>query len=113
MKTEYYYLILAAGTLIAAFSQVLLKTAASKERKSFWADYLNPHVIIGYAMMALSTLCTIIAYKRVDYKNGPVVEALGFLYIMLLSYFFFKEKITKRKFLGNCIIILGLIIFYL
>ena len=113
MRSEYYYLILAAGTVIAAFSQVLLKMAASKKHESLWREYVNPHVVIGYGMMALSTLCTIIAYKGIDYKNGSVVEALGFLYIMILSFFFFKEKITKRKFLGNCLIIIGVIIFYL
>ena len=74
---------------------------------------MNPYVIIGYGMMVLSTIVTILAYQKVEYKNGPVVEALGYILIMILSYLFFREPITKRKVLGNTLVLLGIIIFYL
>ncbi|MDD3218201.1 MAG: EamA family transporter [Lachnospiraceae bacterium] len=113
MRIEIYYIILALGTLIASFSQVLLKKGAMKQYPSIIREYLNPHVIIGYGMMVISTMCTIIAYTKVAYKNGPVVESTGFIYVMVLSFIFFKEKITKRKLLGNFLILVGIIVFYM
>ena len=62
--------------------------------------------------MVLTTVLTIFAYKGLDYKNGPVIESLGYVIIMVLSCLFFNEKITWKKFLGNGLVILGIIIFY-
>ena len=64
-------------------------------------------------MMVISTILTILAYKGLDFKNGPIIEALGYIFIMVLSYFFLKEKITKRKIIGNALILLGIIVFYI
>ncbi len=69
-------------------------------------------VIIGYGMMVLSTLLTVGGYVGLEYKNGAVIEALGFVLVMLLSRLFFGEKITKKKLLGNSLILLGILIFY-
>lgn len=106
-------LLLVLSVVIASFSQILLKKSAQKKYNSFVREYINPYVIIGYGMMVISTIVTIFAYQKVEYKNGPVVEALGYILIMVLSYVFFKESITKRKMLGNALVLLGIIIFYL
>ena len=66
------------SVLIASFSQILLKKSAKKQYDSFLKEYLNPYVIIGYAMMVGSTILTILAYREVAYKNGPVIESLGY-----------------------------------
>ena len=98
---------------ISSASQMLLKKAATKQYDSVIREYLNPWVICGYGMMIMSTLCVIYAYRGVEYKNGAIIESLGFFAIMLLSRIFFGEKITKRKLLGNLIIFLGILVFYL
>ncbi len=56
-------------------------------------------------------LLVIIAYRGMDYKLGAVLEALGYVYIMVWSKIFLKEKITRNKFLGNLLIIVGVTIF--
>lgn len=112
MTVNNYYLFLVAAVVVAAFSQVLLKKSAGKVYPSIIREYLNIHIIAGYALMILSTLLTIAAYKKVDFKNGPVVESLGFIFVMVLSWVFFQEKITKRKLLGNLLILVGIVVFY-
>ena len=108
-----YWIFLLLSVTIASFSQILLKKSAAKEYDSVIKEYLNPYVIIGYGMMVGSTILTILAYKGIEYKNGPVIESLGYILIMVLSFFFFKEPITKRKVFGNLLILLGVFIFYL
>ena len=63
--------------------------------------------------MVVGMLLNVIAFTKVDYKNGPVIDSLGFLFVMILSNVFFKEKITKKKVIGNAIILLGILIFYM
>ena len=108
-----YWLFLVASVIVASFSQVLLKKSAAKKYDNVIKEYLNPYVIIGYMMMVGTTVLTILAYHGIEYTNGPVIESLGYILIMILSFFFFKEPITKRKVFGNALILLGIIVFYL
>lgn len=107
-----YILLLVLSVVVASFSQILLKKSAEKTHASVIREYLNPFVIIGYGMMVLSTLLTVGGYVGLEYKNGAVIEALGFVLVMFLSRIFFGEKITKKKLLGNSLILLGIFAFY-
>lgn len=64
-------------------------------------------------MMVISTVLTILAFRGLDYKNGPIIESLGYIFVMILSRMFLKEKITKKKILGNALILLGIVVFYI
>lgn len=104
---------LVAGVFIAACSQILLKKSALQERETILQEYLNWRVIKGYLMMVVSTVLTILAFRTMDYKNGPVIESLGYVFIMILSRFLLQEKITKKKIIGNLLILAGIFIYYL
>jgi small multidrug resistance pump len=108
-----FYASLIFSVTIASFAQVLLKMSALKKHTSTIKEYFNAYVIVGYGMMVISTIATIFAYHGLDYKNGPVVESLGYIFIMILSLMFFHEPITKRKILGNALILIGVFVFYL
>lgn len=105
-----YIAIFFASVLIAAISQVLLKKSAMKQYSYRWGDYLNPYVIGAYALLFLSMFLTIYAYKGVDLKTGPVIEATSYIYVAILSAVFLKEKISGKKKLGLAIITAGVII---
>ena len=92
---------------------MLLKKGASTKYDNVIREYLNPWVISGYGLMVASTLFVIFAYRGVAYKNGAIIESLGYLLIMFLSRLFFGEKITKKKLLGNLLILAGVLVFYL
>ncbi len=108
-----YVFLLIASVLIASCSQIILKKSASKEYSSIIREYLNVRVIVGYGMMFISTILTIFAFKGLYYKNGPIIESLGYIFIMFLSRIFLKEKITKKKVIGNTLILLGILVFYI
>lgn len=110
---EFIWLI-ALATLIASVSQVLLKKSAQIEHDSFIGEYLNPLVVIGYILMFGSTILGVVAYHMgIEYKNGVMLESMGFVLVLIFSRIFFKEKITMRKLLGNILILLGMAVFYL
>lgn len=110
---NFHLLILVLSVLIASFSQILLKKSAGKTYSSVIWEYLNPYVICGYGMMFLSMFLTIIAYAGMEFTNVQIVEATGYVMVLILSYFFFHEKITKRKVLGMVLIFAGIAVYYL
>lgn len=112
MNLYWYYFAMAASVIVASLSQILLKKSAMKLYPSFIREYLNLYVIIGYGMMFISMLLTIFVYSGLPYKNVPIVEAFGYVLVMLLSAVFFQEKITNRKIWGTALIILGVAVYY-
>lgn len=108
-----FYALMVLSVVIAAFSQLLLKISANKKHDSFIKEYLNPYVITGYGLLFCSTILTILAFKGIDYRNGPVIESLGYLFVLVLCKIFLKEKINLKSILGNCVIILGIVIYYI
>lgn len=106
-------LIMLCGVTIAAFSQILLKTSANQEHTTFWKQYLNKRVIIGYLMLLVSMLFAVWAYSGMDYKYGPAIESVGMALVAILSCAILKEKMTKRRLAGTILVIIGLIVFCL
>ncbi len=107
------YCIFLVGVTIAACSQILLKKSAQKTYRKPIFEYLNIYVIVGYLMLLASMLLQIKAFKNLIYKNGAIMEALGYIIVMVLSYFFFQEKITRNKLIGTLFILIGITVFYL
>ena len=98
---------------IASVSQIFLKKSTFYKHESLIKEYLNAWVISGYALLGCSMLLTIYAYSGMNFKNGPIIEALGNVIVPVLSFFIFKEKISKMKLAGITCIILGVLIFYI
>lgn len=102
----------ALSSFIASLAQMLLKASAREKHGSVLREYLNWKVIIGYGMMFVGMLLGVIAYgKGVTVQGGSVMESLGNVWVMLLSFLCFREPITKRKLLGNAMIVGGIILF--
>lgn len=102
----------ALSSTIAAFAQMLLKKSAGETHKSLIFEYLNWKVIVGYFMMFAGMLLGVVGYGRgVQVKQGPVMETIGNVWVVILSRIFFGEPITKKKVLGNILIIVGIVIF--
>lgn len=108
-----YYALGILSVVIASFSQILLKKGAMKHYDSFIREYLNVCVISGYVFMFGSVFLTMIAYRGLDFMNVPVLEAIGYVLVPVLSYFFFKEKLTRKKVMGIACILAGIIVYYM
>lgn len=108
-----YILVFLLSVLVSSISQIILKKSASKEHKSIIREYLNPRVIGAYFMFFVSTLLTMYAYTGVPLTLGALIEAVGYIYIPVLSFLFLHEKITLRSVVGSLLIICGIIIYNL
>lgn len=99
------------SVVVASISQVLLKKSALKTYRTVMREYFNPYVIGGYGLLVGSMLLTVYAYSGMDYKNGPVIESLGNVFVLILGRFVFGEKIRIRKVAGIVCIMAGIVIF--
>ena len=108
-----YVLLLILAVLVSSISQIILKKSASKTYDSVLKEYLNVYVITGYVLMVISTVLVVLGLKGVPYKNEPIIEALGYLFVMILSNRLLGEKITKKKVLGNVLILVGIAVYYI
>ena len=90
-----------SGTFFSAVSQILLKQSANIRYENRIREYLNFRVILSYTIYMLILLLNTWCYTKVD------------MFVLLLSHFILKEKITKGKIMGNLIIIAGILIYTL
>jgi drug/metabolite transporter (DMT)-like permease len=110
---SFHLIILLIGVTIASFSQVLLKKSTEKTYPSRIREYLNPFVICGYGLLFLSLLFSMYSHRGLEYTNVRLIESVGYIIVMFLSYYFFKEKITRRKALGMLVIMAGIYVYYI
>ena len=106
-----YVLIFLLSVFIASFSQILLKKSANKNHANGWKEYLNKYVITAYFIFFISTILVIIAYKGIELKYGPIIESVGYIFILIMSKMFLGEKISRKKILGVLLIMFGILIF--
>jgi len=109
-----WHIVVAGAVLLAAFAQMLLKKSASMPHGSFIAEYVNPWVICGYAMLLASMVIDVWAISRgVQVKEVSTIESCSYLFVPVLSLIFFKETITIRKAASIALILCGVIVFFL
>lgn len=109
---NHYLLCMLISVSIASVSQILLKKSTFQDYDSVLKEYLNPWVIGGYGMLFLSMLMSVYAYSGVDFKNGPIIESLGNVFVPVLSWLVFGEKLSLRKIVGIFCIMMGIMVFY-
>lgn len=102
--------ILLFGVFIGAVSQVMLKKAAQKHYDSVLHEYLNPLVILAYALFVGTTLLSVLAYRGLPLSLGPVLEATSYLYVTFFGVTIFHEKMNRKKLLALALILAGIVV---
>ena len=112
-RTLTYALFALFGVFISGISQVLLKKSAGRQYSSAIREYLNPLVIVAYAMFFGATLLSVYAYKGIPLSMGPILDATGYIYVTIFGITIFHEKLNARRVLALALIILGIVVYSL
>ncbi len=112
-RTLTYALFALFGVFISGISQVLLKKSAGRQYSSAIREYLNPLVIVAYAMFFAATLLSVYAYKGIPLSMGPILDATGYIYVTIFGITIFHEKLNARRVLALALIILGIVVYSL
>ena len=95
------------AAFLTALSHVLIKISINKYKNIF----LSRKLLIACTLLISVTLITITAYKYIGLKYGIVLSSSSYIFIILLSKFILKEKISLKAFFGSALITMGIIIF--
>ncbi len=99
------------GVFISAVSQVMLKKSASKEHGSVVREYLNPLVVLAYALFVGATLLSVVSYREIPLSMGPILDATGYLWVTLFGVTVFHERMSGRRLAALALIILGIVVY--
>ena len=106
-----YFVVALCSVLIADVSQIILTKAAVRHSPKRYKAYLTLPVILAYGLFVLSTVCSVVALRKLPLSFTPVWQSMGQVFVVILSYIFLHEKLNKNKLIGVGIIILGILIF--
>ncbi len=95
------------ATLIGSFGPILLKKASAKRLSKIKSLMTNYHLFGGVALYAIGTVLFIPALKGGDVSVLYPFVSLSYIWISLLSVRFLGEKMSKTKWLGIALIIIG------
>ncbi len=90
---------------MGAFAGYFIKRASGSE--NIIKQVFNWNFIVGGVIYAASALLNIYVLKFLDYSIVYPLTAITYIWTMIVSYFFLKEKITARKIIGVVLIIGG------
>lgn len=101
------------SVFISSVSQVMLKIAANRTYDKKIKEYVNPIVITAYGIFFVSTLLTMYALKFVPLTMSPIIESTSYIFVPVLGVFMLREKISRRRWLGMGIMLVGIFVFTL
>lgn len=113
MEINAYYIAAALGTLLTAVAQMLLKTSALRmEREGTTVRaFFKPYSVAGYAVFVVVTVLNLYALKGIRLIDMVYFLPFTFIFVFLISYFVFKEKLDMRRVMGIVLILAGTILF--
>ncbi len=113
MSDFLFYILMILSAFVTAFSQIILKKSANKKHRNVVFEYLNPYVLFSYACYVGVLVLNVFIYTRIDYRFGVVISSMSTVFVMLLSRMILKEPITRKRVIGNAIIVCGILVFML
>lgn len=115
-----YLILLFIGIIIGVMAQISLKYGMHKHGKvklsfrTFIKDvfkiYLNIFVIIGMLSYFVSFLLWLIVISKLDLSYAYPIASINFALVALSSKIFFKEKVSRKRWLSILVIIMGVIL---
>ncbi|MDI9519088.1 MAG: EamA family transporter [Erysipelotrichaceae bacterium] len=107
-----FVLFATVNVFISSLSQILLKSSANEKKENFIKNFLNFKVILAYTIFfGVMFVNSLVVFKHIELSQISIVEALGYIFVPILSYFILKEKLNKTKIYGIFIIVIGVVLY--
>lgn len=99
-----------AATLLVSLGQLFFKLSASRLSLSFIGSIGNYFLWIALIIFLGSGVILIFALKNGELSSLYPIIATSYIWVILISMFFFKENIDIWKWIGVVVIISGVIL---
>ena len=101
------YLLLIICTLAAAFASFFLKK--SVQNNTFFDVFRNRYLYLGGFLYTLGAFLGILLLKRMDFSIFVPLGSITYIWVMIISRLFLKERIGTGKIIGVLLIISGVV----
>jgi len=102
-------LLVLTASFVGSFGAVFLKSGASRLRISLGALLGNYRLALGVGLFLLSSYFFILGVRRGELSVLYPMVSLGYVWTMIWSRLFFGEAVTRNKFWGVLLILLGIV----
>jgi len=116
MKFKLYILI---SIILNVLGQFVIKYGLNRIDKSLLQDKLivkvyhlftYPYVMSGLLIYAISAVFWILALSKIELSVAYPMLSIGYVLVMLVSFFFLNEQMSLYKILGTLLVISGVIL---
>ncbi len=98
------------AAFIGSFAAVFLKGGADRLHRHVSSIWTNWRLAAGVSLFVLSSLLYLKGLKNGELTILYPMVSFGYIWTLLWSKLFFHEPITKNKFVGLALIILGIVL---
>jgi drug/metabolite transporter (DMT)-like permease len=103
-------LLVFGASVVGSFGMVFLKKGSTNVKATNLLSFVNPGVILGVALFLGSSV-----FYALGIKNGQLsvlypMVSLGYVWGLVWARIFFNEQLTRQKFYGLGLILLGVIL---
>ena len=110
MKTPLSSILLVLfASFIGSFGTVFLKAGADKLERTVKGILTNWRLAVGICIYLISISMYAVAVKNGELTILYPMVSLGYLWTLIWSRIFFKEPLTRNKFIGVGIILIGVV----
>lgn len=98
------------AAFVGSFGAVFLKSGAHRVRHRWQALLFNWRLAAGVALFVFSSIFFVLGVRRGELSVLYPMVSVSYIWTLLWSRVFFKELLTRNKFLGLCLILTGIAI---
>src|SRR5450759_1269319 len=96
------------ASVIGSFGMAFLKMGSAHLTRSIWS-FLNPKLLLGIALFLFSSVFYAWGIKDGQLSVLYPMVAVSYVWGLFWARLFFKESLTKQKFMGLGLILLGVV----
>lgn len=101
--------LVALASFIGSFGALFLKAGAAKVKLGKRYLFLNSRLALGVALFCASSLAYVVGLRQGEISVLYPLVSLSYIWTMLWSWLFLKERMTRNKFLGIGLIVVGIV----
>ena len=101
----YVYLMLIVGPILGAFGGFFFKKCTGAG--TIKGIIFSPFLYLGGMLYLVSAILNIVVLRYLPYSVTLPLTSITYIWSMIISYLFLKEKITKAKLIGIVFILGG------
>ena len=103
-------LLVLVAAFLGSFGAVFLKAGAERLHRQFRTLLLNWRLALGVAFYLLSSFFFVLGIREGELTILYPMVSLGYVWTLVWSRLFFREAITRNKFLGIGLVLAGVVL---